>query len=143
MTYGENKVAKEKRQKHLYDWITCWWLDVVTCAIIIITVMPISRCCCYLKGTFSYGLYALHRNTHTLLSFCHEHEPRLSIILQVSSASSPGFTSVYFGCSTNFWSPNDAENNEKKKTKIIICCFAIYSNEIFMMPSDWEQNQFE
>lgn len=39
----------------------------------------------------------------TLLSFCHEHVPRLSITLHVNKASWPGFTSVYFGCSANLW----------------------------------------
>lgn len=69
------------------------------------------------------------QSIHTLLSFCHEHDPRLSIILHVSSASSPGFTSVYFGCSTNFWSPNEAEIETKIKRIIIIYSF---SYQIFM-----------
>ncbi len=50
--------------------------------------------------------------TFTLLSFCHEQVPRLSIILHVRRASWPGFTSVYFGCSANRWKHTVSE---KKK----------------------------
>lgn len=61
----------------------------------------------------------------TLLSFCHEHVPRLSMILHVSNASSPGLTSVYLGWSANRCRPFDTitrwmKENGKGKTTIKI-----------------------
>lgn len=58
----------------------------------------------------------------TLLSFCHEHEPRLSITLHMSNASSPGFTSVYFGCSANFCNPYDTVKKINEKYLISFEC---------------------
>lgn len=46
-----------------------------------------------------WGWPSIWNTVITLLSFCHEHEPRLSITLHVSNASWRGFTSVYTGCS--------------------------------------------
>lgn len=64
----------------------------------------------------------------TLLSFCHEHVPRLSITLHVNKASWPGLTSVYFGCSENLWKqfvPGIVELDTNESIKYVIYVWLI------------------